>query len=180
MDEPYFSKQPLDLPISHSITLQDISMDELVCLDISALYQWGSEWFGPQHRNKDNLRKAIKRLNHIVEERKRLDVFLYTTGKRIEFTRLYVFKRMCLLSRDRFNTEFDQNCYPKEKYLPSDEEILLESFLKYMMQYNPFYKKVKVSQIITSERPMYKGKFGKKNFFIVVKIYNNHLIIFIE
>ena len=114
---------------------------------------------------KKNEKLTIKKsLDEIVVERKKLDTFLSVLGQNFnEQMRLYIFKRLCLLSQEHFQEELNKRETSFNNV--SDEQIILETFVKYSMQHNPFYRKVKVGQIVLIKKGFHFGT--KANDFIV-------------
>jgi uncharacterized protein YllA (UPF0747 family) len=72
-------------------------------------------------------------------------------------SRIGIFKRICLLSRDHFIKELENNTSPFRNI--NDEEIILEIFVKYAMQHNPYYPRVNINEVINKS----KNTFGNKS-----------------
>lgn len=149
-------------------TLEPLSIQKLIHVDISYLTISKNKQSKIFFLDEKNLNKALEKLAILIKERIFLDNFLKTDRHSIELTRRYIFKRMCFLSKDNFNAEWEKNEQFERKDLPNDQEIILETFIKFLMQHDPYYKRVDVSGIVIEEPPMWK--FSDKDFYILVII----------
>lgn len=154
-------------------TLALIYLDQILAFDSRCLKNWANEKLSKtklfyKKNEKDTI---IKTLEQLVVERKKLDIFLSIGDSYNNKTnRMDIFKRICLLSRDHFMKELENNMSPFR--LITDEEIILEIFVKYTMQHNPYYNKVKVSNIIKKSKHLY-GKQSNSEFIIKWKDASN-------
>lgn len=147
-----------------------ISLNEILSINIRELERFGDQRFNLKGalNNKENKRIALRKLESVILERKKLDTFLYTQGRMVDQVRLYVFKRMCLMSKDQFSSNYDSNDFFDTRKFPKDEEILLETFIKFVMQNNPFYSHVRVAEILQKSISALRVKSQPKSFFIKV------------
>lgn len=149
---------------SHPI--QTKSLDEILAFDSRSLSDWADEQL---HLSKTVLQKQersqLKRsLDRVVNERKKMDTFL-CFGRSLfnGDCRMTTFKRLCLLSREHFHKELRSEHGNLSAI--SDEEILLETFVKYAMQHNPYYQKVQANRVIYKNRGVV-GRLGPRDFVV--------------
>ena len=147
-----------------------ISLDEILSIQIRDLERFGDQRFSLQRGVNDKARtqNALRKLDAVILERRKLDTYLYTSGRSVDRIRLYMFKRMCEMANDQFSYQYDQTQILDEKLFPKDEEILLETFLKFVMQFDPFYKKVRVGEILQRSISALRVGQQPKGFFVKV------------
>ena len=148
-------------------------IEEILAFSSRSLAEWADDQLSQvgvflKKTEKKNIKKS---LDDIVVERKKLDIFLSLLGYSFnEQMRLYIFKRLCLLSREHFQEELNNRDSSFNNI--SDEQIILETFVKYSMQHNPFYQKVKVGQIILIKKGFHFG-INRNDFIIKFKNQEN-------
>lgn len=153
------------MSLKNTKDLKKINLDGILAFKSAYLNEWGYQILyelqsGLQTSEQKNL---LKSLEELVIERKRLDHFLKVSGQPVKKTRLKIFQRLCLLSREHFQAEFGRN---DDVYFPvSDEEILLETFVKFAMQYNPYYLKVHLNLVVLKNH-FFKDAPKPMDFFI--------------
>ena len=116
---------------------RQISIDDLLCLQINSVYKWGSIFkVTPEnsHQVKDNLNKLLPLLNQRVV----LDRYLCPKGFRAEQTRLGVFRQLVRFQQETLNAF--EVAYEAQNFIPSDEEILLNLFVCLVVECVPFYQ----------------------------------------
>ena len=147
-----------------------ISLDEILSIQIRDLERFGDQRFSlkPGVNDKARTQMALKKLDAVILERRKLDTYLYTSGRSVDRIRLYVFKRMCEMANEQFSYQYDQTQFLDEKLYPKDEEILLETFVKFVMQFDPFYQKVRVGEILQRSISALRVNHQPKAFFVKV------------
>jgi hypothetical protein len=132
-----------------------INLDSILAFNQNSLSEWAYQQLYQMNSYLQNKEKEalIKSLQEVVLERKYLDNYLSLSNTPVSQTRLKIFRRLCLVSREHFPKEFGNQLDPFSSI--RDEEILLETFVKFAMLNNDYYHKVNVKQVIFKNKAVF-------------------------
>ena len=78
-------------------------------------------------------------MKELLSDRVNLDVYLTPTEFTIESNRFFVLQRLILLQREDFLRVLNVNADELRKHQPTDIEILLQAFIKYLLDCDRYY-----------------------------------------
>lgn len=103
--------------------------------------EWGSFWkIQTEMKSAADLNNLTKKLNDEILRRRYLDSLLNIIDFELKNTRSYIFSRQISLSENGFFSEEQRN-YEAPRGKPADREIILFSFLFFVIEHNFYYRK---------------------------------------
>ena len=114
--------------------------------------EWGSVWkLKTEMKTIGDLNELTKNLNKEILRRRYLDSLLNIIDYDLKNTRSYIFSRLISLSENGFFNE-DQKNYEAPRGKPADREIILFSFIFFVIENNFYYRKgISIDNIILKQ-----------------------------